>query len=216
MNLWNQLFLCGFIIFNTYKVSTVPADTQFLLSSCHQPAWYWLCKNGCFSFEQPAIWNCQGFTQKYKKTCGFQMKWVCKCLTSPALMTENRYMFQWTKKVHKYFYPLHSLLRKKVTQHITRMIIDYTRQGNAPHIPPVDSPHNGPVSWARFLSLAWSKLRLCSANHRPGYWSNLPCDWPSTAWAYSEQETENGPWALFIPRGRKSQQIKCVGGKPAT
>ena len=24
-------------------------------------------------------------------------------------------------------------------------------------------------------------------------WSNLPCDWPSTAWAYSEQETENGP-----------------------
>ena len=38
-----------------------------------------------------------------------------------------------------------------------------------------------------------SKLRLCSANHRPGYWSNLPCDWPSTAWAYFEQETENGP-----------------------
>ena len=34
---------------------------------------------------------------------------------------------------------------------------------------------------ARFLSLAWSKLRLCSANHRPGYWSNLPCDWPSAA-----------------------------------
>ena len=49
------------------------------------------------------------------------------------------------------------------------------------------------VSRARFLSLAWNKLRLCSANHRPGYWSNLPCDWPSIAWAYSEQETENGP-----------------------
>ena len=46
---------------------------------------------------------------------------------------------------------------------------------------------------ARFLFLAWSKLRLCSANHRPGYWSNLPCDWQSTAWGYSEQETENGP-----------------------
>ena len=45
----------------------------------------------------------------------------------------------------------------------------------------------------RFLSLAQSKLRLCSANHRPGHWSNLPCDWPSTAWAYSEQETENRP-----------------------
>ena len=47
--------------------------------------------------------------------------------------------------------------------------------------------------WARFLSLAQSKLRLCSANNRAGYWSNLPCDWLSTAWAYSEQETENGP-----------------------
>ena len=39
--------------------------------------------------------------------------------------------------------------------------------------------------WARFLFLARSKLRLCSANHRPGYCSNLPCDWPSTARAYS-------------------------------
>ena len=45
---------------------------------------------------------------------------------------------------------------------------------------------------ARFLSLAGSKLRLCSANHRPVYWSNLPCDWPSTSWAYSEQKAENG------------------------
>ena len=45
---------------------------------------------------------------------------------------------------------------------------------------------------AHFLSLVRSKLRLCSANHRPGYWSNLPCDWPSTAWAYYEQETETG------------------------
>ena len=52
---------------------------------------------------------------------------------------------------------------------------------------------------AHFLPLARSKRGLCSANHRPGYWSNLPCDWPSTAWAYSEQETENGPcghWQL--------------------
>ena len=46
---------------------------------------------------------------------------------------------------------------------------------------------------ARFLSLARSKLRLCSANHRAGYFSNLACDWLSTVWAYSEQETENGP-----------------------
>ena len=50
------------------------------------------------------------------------------------------------------------------------------------------------ITWARFLSLALRKLRLCSVNHRPGYWSNLPCDWLSPAWAYSEQETENGPW----------------------
>ena len=48
---------------------------------------------------------------------------------------------------------------------------------------------------AHFLSLAQSKLILCSANNRPGYWSNLPCDWPSIAWAYSKQETENGPWS---------------------
>ena len=48
--------------------------------------------------------------------------------------------------------------------------------------------------WVRFLSLARSKLRLCSANHRAGYFSNLACDWLSIVWAYSEQETENGPW----------------------
>ena len=29
------------------------------------------------------------------------------------------------------------------------------------------------------------------------YWSNLPCNWPSTAWAYSEQETENRPRSLW-------------------
>ena len=48
------------------------------------------------------------------------------------------------------------------------------------------------VWWARLLYLAGSRLRLCSANHRPGYLSNLPCDWPNAAWAYSKQETENG------------------------
>ena len=53
----------------------------------------------------------------------------------------------------------------------------------------------------RFLFLARSKLRLCSANHRAGYWSNLPCDWSSTAWAYSEQEIENGPWSFFLQNG---------------
>ena len=49
-------------------------------------------------------------------------------------------------------------------------------------------------AWARFLSLSRGKLRLCSANHMPGYWSNLPCEWPSAEWAYSAQETEKGPW----------------------
>ena len=46
--------------------------------------------------------------------------------------------------------------------------------------------------WACFLSLAQSKLRLYSANHWAGYFSNLACDWLSIVWAYSEQETENG------------------------
>ena len=45
---------------------------------------------------------------------------------------------------------------------------------------------------ACFLSLARSKLMLCPANHRAGYFSNLAC-----VWAYSEQETENGPWTLI-------------------
>ena len=45
----------------------------------------------------------------------------------------------------------------------------------------------------RFLSLARSELRLCSANHRAGYFSNPACDWLSIVWAYYEQETENGP-----------------------
>ena len=53
--------------------------------------------------------------------------------------------------------------------------------------------------WACFLSLAPNKLRLCSANHRPCYWSNLPCDWTSTAWAYSEQQTEIRPCSWDIP-----------------
>ena len=39
---------------------------------------------------------------------------------------------------------------------------------------------------ARFLSLTRSKLRLCSANHRAGYFSNRACGWVSIVWAYSE------------------------------
>ena len=51
------------------------------------------------------------------------------------------------------------------------------------------------VTRAHFLSPAWRKLKLCSANYRPGYWSNLPCNWPSTAWAYFENDTESSPGA---------------------
>ena len=48
-----------------------------------------------------------------------------------------------------------------------------------------------------FSVSAQSKIRLCSANHRPGYWSNLASDWLSIVWAYSEQGTEKGPcWGL--------------------
>ena len=46
---------------------------------------------------------------------------------------------------------------------------------------------------ARFLSIARSKLRLCSANHRAGYFSDLACDLLSIIWVYSKQETENEP-----------------------
>ena len=55
------------------------------------------------------------------------------------------------------------------------------------------SRHNG-VILACFLSLARSKLRLCLANHRAGYFSDLTCDLLSLVWAYPERETENGPW----------------------
>ena len=45
------------------------------------------------------------------------------------------------------------------------------------------------------FSVSCSKeARLCLANHRAGYFSNLACDWLIIVWAFSEQETENGPW----------------------
>ena len=55
---------------------------------------------------------------------------------------------------------------------------------------------------ARFLSRTRSKLRLCSANHRTGYFSNLVCGWQSIVWAYSKHESENGP---------RYQQIMSMG-----
>ena len=69
---------------------------------------------------------------------------------------------------------------------------------------PLHIKHHVQLMWprARFLSLAGSKLRLCSANHRAGYFSNLACDWLSIVWAYSEQETENRP--------RTNQSFHCI------
>ena len=46
--------------------------------------------------------------------------------------------------------------------------------------------------------LLLNKLRLCLANHKAGYFSNLACDWLSIVWAYSEQETENGPRSQWV------------------
>ena len=74
------------------------------------------------------------------------------------------------------------------------------------------------IIWACFLSLAWSKLRLCSANHRAGYFSNLACDWLSIVWAYFEQETESGPWSQCVNTLRSRQNgchfaddiLKCI------
>ena len=68
------------------------------------------------------------------------------------------------------------------------------------------------ITRAHFLSLAQSKLRLCSTNLRAGYFSNLACDWLSIVWAYSEQETENGPGLneLFSLTGSKSDLVPCL------
>ena len=65
---------------------------------------------------------------------------------------------------------------------------------------------------ARFLSVAQSKLRLCLANHRAGYFSNLACDWLSIVWAYSEQETENGPW-LWLGAWQQTTTWLCPSWK---
>ena len=78
------------------------------------------------------------------------------------------------------------------------------------HQNPTTTKHNKAqtMSRARFLSLAWSKLRLCLANHRAGYFSNLACDWLSIVWAYSEQETENRP--IIHEMRYTSMHSQCV------
>ena len=71
--------------------------------------------------------------------------------------------------------------------------------------------YNSAMTRACFLSLARSKLRLCSANHRAGYFSNLACDWLSIVWAYSEQETENGPCTGMSCKEKICQAMEQTG-----
>ena len=82
---------------------------------------------------------------------------------------------------------------------ITAMVTPRTNMATHTTLPTTTATHRNPW-WQTgpvFCLLLGVKLTLCSANHRPGYWSNLTCDWPSTARAYSEQETENGPWRVM-------------------
>ena len=53
------------------------------------------------------------------------------------------------------------------------------------------------ITRARFLSLTQGMLRLRSANHRAGYFSNLACDLLSIVWTYFGQETESGTISLL-------------------
>ena len=68
--------------------------------------------------------------------------------------------------------------------------------GSSPRSPLSPMPaatHLGTKS--RFLSFAPSKFRLCSANHRAGYFSNLACDWLSIVWVRDRK------WAQINPAG---------------
>ena len=51
------------------------------------------------------------------------------------------------------------------------------------------------VSQEWLIRLTWNKKDRLNAGptFHLTYDHNLPCDWPSTAWAYFEQETERGP-----------------------
>ena len=64
--------------------------------------------------------------------------------------------------------------------------------------------------WGHFLSLAQSKPRLCSANHRVRYFNNLACDWLSIVWAYYKQETENGLRSKYWSDMESSDSIEIL------
>ena len=51
--------------------------------------------------------------------------------------------------------------------------------------------------WPCFLSLAQSKAQAVLGQSQGRLLQCLACDWWSIAWAYSENETENGPWSLL-------------------
>ena len=63
---------------------------------------------------------------------------------------------------------------------------------------------------ARFLSLAQSKLRLCSANHRPGYWSGPRSKqlFAFTMLYLRESQGRNGIYAYHI-HSTACAGIKC-------
>ena len=94
---------------------------------------------------------------------------------------------------------------------LQQLITVIKRKSDSPHCWSVNMKQEEiwGVTWTHFLSLSPSELRLCSAYHRPGYWSNLPGGWPSTVCAYSEQETENGPdvyqssWKAYDEKSNK-------------
>ena len=69
--------------------------------------------------------------------------------------------------------------------------------------------------WGGFLSLARSKPRLCSANHRTGYFSNLDCDWLSIDWVYSKQESENRPWSVLRAKKHGKAEGPIKNYRPA-
>ena len=111
------------------------------------------------------------------------------------ILTHHRHHRQWAKGVQWVVTNQPSLI--KWLGHSITFMAHWFRRGLWSERPGVRPAWSitlvAEVTRARFLSLARSKLRLCSANHRAGYFSNLACDWLSIVWAYSEQETENGP-----------------------
>ena len=79
------------------------------------------------------------------------------------------------------------------------------------------------LTWTRFLYLARSKLRLCSANHRAGYFSNLACDWLNIGWAILRAtDRKRSPdlrcttellWQITAPH--KTYCVFCTGIDPS-